>query len=82
MGIRIQLNDCMLLDEKRGSFNSDDGRTVEYHNARFFDTANKTVFKANIAKSATLPEPTIVKDVVFELQLGEKFTKLVYLDAV
>lgn len=67
-----------LLDESSGEFKSDDGRDVKYHNARFYDTDDKTIFKASVNPKATLPEPQQQCVLVFSVLAGERYCKLRY----
>ncbi|WP_305297417.1 hypothetical protein [Parvibacter caecicola] len=64
-----------LLDSKSGSF-TENGRTVNYHNFRVFDSDNKSIFKANNPRDVQLPEPMFPCVFVFDVNAGEKYTKL------
>lgn len=67
-----------LLDEQQGDFVADDGRKVEYHNARFYDVDSQKIFKAAIADGAVLPAPQEVVTLVLEVRAGERYCKLQY----
>lgn len=69
-----------LLDENQGQFVAEDGRKIDYHNARFYDLESKAIFKANIDDSLGLALPEAMQKVVLyiEVKAGEKFTKLVF----
>lgn len=67
-----------LLDEQKGSFTSDDGRRIDYHKARFYDTGACTLFKVTVPDSAALPEPQVSCRLTFDCIAGEKYCKLSY----
>lgn len=68
-----------LLDENQGEFVADDGRKVEYHNARFYNIDESKIVKATVAKdSDALPEPQVHVVLEFDVNAGEKFCRLVY----
>lgn len=67
-----------LLDENSGTFTVDDGRKVDFHNARFYDSENSRLFKANIPEKSKLPEPQAVCLLHFDVNAGERFCKLVF----
>ncbi len=68
---------CYLLDESQGDFTAENGRKVEYHNARFYDLDARKIFKARVPKdSDALPEEQIHVLGVFEVNACEKFCGL------
>ncbi len=67
-----------LLDESSGEFQADDGRKVKYHNARFYDSDNHSIFKASVPDGADLPPAQDNVTLVLAVLAGEKFCKLRY----
>lgn len=67
-----------LLDESSGEFTADDGRKVKYHNARFYDSENQSIFKASVPDGAVLPVAQDTVTLVLAVLAGEKFCKLRY----
>lgn len=70
---------CYLLDESKGDFTAEDGRKVQYHNARFYDLDARKIFKVKVPKdSNALPEEQIHVIGFFEVNAGEKFCGLAF----
>ena len=68
----------MLLEEKSGTYVNDDGRAIDYHNARFVDQESNKIFKASLPDGVSqfLPEPYVPCDLVFEVFASERYVKL------
>lgn len=67
-----------LLDENSGSF-VDNGRKIEFHNARFYDVQSQKLVKVTIPDGYNaLPEPQVNCVIFMTVNAGEKYCKLVY----
>lgn len=65
-----------VLDENSGVFDAEDGRKVEFHNARIYDTDAGKLFKVNVPKGKFLPEPQERHVFIFNVNAGEKYCRL------
>ncbi len=66
-----------LLDESMGEFLANDGRIVQYHNARFYDNDERKLVKVSIPENHNaLPEQQVNCVVILRVKAGEKFCKL------
>lgn len=68
----------ILLDQKKGTFVSDNGREIDYHNARFFDQENNAIYKVKVPEDSVLPEPATPSLVVLTIELSEKYCSAYY----
>lgn len=69
---------CYLLDEQEGEFVAEDGRKVEYHNARFYDLDGARIFKARVGDGTQCPPPMCTGLATFEVIAGERFCRIEY----
>ena len=75
MPILFELN-AQLLKDNKGNFTADDGRNVDYHNAKFFDLGSNSLFKANVPADAVLPPVAVPSPMTFSVILGEQGCKV------
>lgn len=69
----------VLLDENKGSFVSEDGKTLEYHNARFLlSSEGNKIVKARLSDDAKLPAPLETVRLIFDVDAGERYCRLNY----
>lgn len=68
-----------LLDESRGEFKNDQGETIAYHSARIYNTDENRIMKVKIGENSNaLPEPQVNCEFEFDVQVAEKFTRVIF----
>lgn len=68
-----------LLDESQGEFKNEQGETIAYHSARIYNTDESRVMKVKIGENSNaLPEPQVNCEFEFDVQVAEKFTRVLY----
>lgn len=68
----------ILLDDKEGSFVAENGREVNYHNARFYDQNDGQIYKVKVPEGTELPEPATPHFVTLNIDLTERYCSARY----